>query len=203
MDRLFRRVLISNEQHLQRGRDDRVMASSGGMAMVSLLHATVMLRIICEWCELSEYEIIITSAAQIKPCKKKRGGRNGPLLLQLLASPWLLKDAHALHWWHQQSSSFVALFRNPSVALFFRYKSVFMVDCTDVLFFFIPIHDQNYFIWDKLLWKSMSSGSMHVDFSSKKLLQSLPDTYAHCVVAVIPHIGARPAVRSLRTVFLV
>lgn len=135
MDRLFRRVLISNEQHLQRGRDDRVMASSGGMAMVSLLHATGMLRIICKWCELSEYEIIITSAAQIKPCKKKGGGRDGPLLLQLLASPWLLKDAHALHWWHQQSSSSVALFRNPSVALFFRYKSVFMVDCTDVLFF--------------------------------------------------------------------
>lgn len=114
MDRLFRRVLISNEQHLQRGRDDRVMASSGGMAMVSLLHATGMLRIICKWCELSEYEIIITSAAQIKPCKKKKeGGETGHFCYSFL---------HPLGSWKTHMLSIDGISNRPALWLSFEIR---------------------------------------------------------------------------------
>lgn len=123
-------------EHLQLGRD-KVMASSGGIAIVSHLHTAGMLMVIDKWHEVSGYGRVITSATQTSQVKQKKKEEGGHLCYNSLhpCGSW---KTHILIPGISSHPAWGASFSKSKVCpLSFGWKFVFRRAWTDWLFFYI------------------------------------------------------------------
>lgn len=145
-------------EHLQLGRD-KVMASSGGIAIVSHLHTAGMLMVIDKWHEVSGYGRVITSATQTSQVKQKKKKRRGAISATTLC----ILVARERRTFSFLASAVIQLgglpSQNPRFALSLLGGNLFLGGLEQIDYFFISIHGQTLIIWDKPLWKSVSSGS--------------------------------------------